>query len=252
MPHPSQLSLPAQVTSFRAGLWLPGVPTACRPSLPPAWWSVLRPPPMSPCRLSPAPAPFLGGWGRGGGGLLSALRRMHVASTMQAQGAALVPLRGGVCRVAPFVALCTLCTRPRCSLRRGLARRELPSGTALWFRALSLRPPNPAALSAEGTLSVLSLSSSLPLGVGAWGRGGLAVYPPLLAVCPLSAWGFSRATLFCPLCALRSRPRLRAPLYFPFSLLPPYPAALSFGGHGTRCVWHWGPGTGTLRARMAL
>ena len=131
-------------------------------------------PPPCPLAVSPPPPPLscVGGDVGGGAPLYSALRRMHVASTMQARGAALVPLRGGACRVAPFVALCTLCTRPRCPLRRGLAQRELPSGPALWFRALSLLPPHPAAVSAGGTLSVLSLSTSPSLGGGGVGGGG--------------------------------------------------------------------------------
>ena len=57
------------------------------------------PPPMSPRCLLAVLAPFLGGWRRRGWGgrasSLPVLWRKHVASTLQARGAALVPLQSG-------------------------------------------------------------------------------------------------------------------------------------------------------------
>ena len=102
VPRPSLLSFPAVARCL--AFFFPGRALATwrlhrlPPVSPPGVLVCPPPPPMSPrCPLAVL-APFLGGWrggGRGGAPLLSVLWRMHVASTVQARGAALVPLRGG-------------------------------------------------------------------------------------------------------------------------------------------------------------
>ena len=68
-------------------------------SLPPAFRSVLCPPPHVPSLSPRCPRPFFGWLGEkgvgGGASSLSVLWHKHVASTAQARGAALVPLQGG-------------------------------------------------------------------------------------------------------------------------------------------------------------
>ena len=166
-------------------LWLVGllcslffffcVSTARRPSLPPACRSVLcPPPPMSPRHLLAVLAPFLGGWGRrgwgGGAPSLSVLWRKHVASTVQARGAALVPLQvgggGGASRVAPVVALPILRSHPQWSPRWGLhGACFLRTRSCGPSRTLSPLPPHLAALSSGGGGAVRpSLPSSPTLG----------------------------------------------------------------------------------------
>ena len=116
------------------------------------------PPPTSPRCLLAVFAPFVGGWrSRGWGGGASSLPvpwREHVASTVQARGAALVPLQvggGGVSRVAYVVALPILRLHSRWSPCWGLH-----GACFLWARScgpsrtLSPLPPRPAALSSGG------------------------------------------------------------------------------------------------------
>ena len=100
-------------------------------------------PPHVPSLSPRCPRPFPGwvgakGVGGGGASSVSVLWRKHVASTVQARGAALAPLQGGggACRVAPVVALPTLHWHPRRSPLLGLARRLLP--TVVWSVPLPL------------------------------------------------------------------------------------------------------------------
>ena len=140
--------------------------------------SVPPPCPLATPSLSSPLSLVGGGVGSGGGGApsLSFFRRVHVAGTALARGAALVPLLGsGACRVAPVVALPTLRSLPRCPPRWGLhgacflrARSCGPS------RTLSPLPPHLAALSSGGGAAVRpSLPSSPTLGgAGVCGGGG--------------------------------------------------------------------------------
>ena len=205
---------------------------------------------------------------------LSVLWRKHVASTAQARGAALVPLQGGgggVCRVAPVVALPTLRSHPRCPPRWGLhgacflrARSCGPS------RTLSPLPPHLAALSSGGGggLSAPPYLHPPPLGgrrcVG--GGGGPCCLPFVARMsqagrkhgagtsrgtCPFAGWGACLVAPVVTLPTLRSHPRwsprwglhgactLWARSCGPsrtLSPLPPHPAALSSGGGGAFCA----------------
>ena len=153
--------------------------TARHSSLPPAFRSVLCPPPC-PLAVSSLSSPLSwvgGGEGGGGGGAssLPVLWRKHVASTAQARGAALVPLLvgGGACRVAPVVALPTLRWHPRWSPRWGLH-----GACSLWARScgpsrtLSPLPPHRAALSSGGGPRSATVIPHPRGGGGVWGGGG--------------------------------------------------------------------------------
>ena len=108
----------------------------------------------------------------GGASSLPVLWRKHVASTVQARGAALVPLQvgGGACCVAPVVALPTLRSHPRWSPRRGVH-----GACSLWARScgpsrtLSPLPLHPAALSSGGDPRSATVIPHPRGGGGMWG-----------------------------------------------------------------------------------
>ena len=128
--------------------------------------SFLHPPPLGGRRR-------VGGWG-------GACRFPFVALMSQARGAASVPLQGGgVCLVAPIVALSTL--HPPSRWSPGHARRVPSSGTVLWFVPLPL-PPQPCrvALGGGGRLSPPPYPLSPPSGGRGWvGGGGAPFSSPL-------------------------------------------------------------------------
>ena len=189
----------------RAGFRLPGAPTACRSSLPPALWSLLRPPhvPMpSPRRLRPLPGRVGVRW-RGGrpcclssGTCTLRARCRHEARHWPAGrgcpllglparfGSSLSPsVGGGVSRVAPFVALRTLCPYPwHVPPVGGKHGASTLRGTALLYLVLSLLPPHPSSLSVGGTPS--SSPSSGGWGVGGGGGGACCLFS---GVCTLRA-----------------------------------------------------------------
>ena len=137
------------------------------------------PPPHVPSLSPRCPRPFLG-WveekGVGGGASsLPILWRKHVASTVQARGAALVPVRGGggACCFAPVVALPTLRSHPRWSPRWGLhGACSLRARSCGPSRTLSLLPPHPAALSSGGGPRAATVIPHPPGGGGVCGGGG--------------------------------------------------------------------------------
>ena len=200
-------------TAFHAGPCHPGLPPCAvvlvpvfSLSSPGAWFASFvvfffclhRSPPVSSpgtsvCPLShphvpspppccPRPFPWWVGEKGVGAPSLSVLRRKHVASTAQAQGAALVPLQGrGACRVAPVVALPGLPSLPQCPPRWGLHGACFP--WAWWCgpsRTLSPLHLHLAALSSGGGAAVRpSLPSPPTLGgaevcVCGGGGGGLS------------------------------------------------------------------------------
>ena len=133
-----------------------GISTARHWSLPRAFRSVLCPPPCPPA-VSSLSAPLswvVGGEGGGGWGAssLSVLWRKHFASTVQARGAALVPLQGGgvlPCgsrRRPPYPAVAPPGS-PRWGLHGACSLRARSCGPS---RTLSLLPPHRAALSSGG------------------------------------------------------------------------------------------------------
>ena len=133
-------------------------------------------PPHVPSLSPRCPRPFLGwveekGAGGGGGGVLAVRPIVHVASTAQAQGAALVPpLGGGGCLVAPVVTLPFLRSHPRWSPHLGLHGACSPwvrsCGSSHTFVPL---PPHPAAVFSGG------------------GGGGVRIPLPSSPLSPLSS-----------------------------------------------------------------
>ena len=228
------------------------------------------PPPTSPRCLLAVLAPFLGGWRRRGWGegasSLPVLWRKHVASRVQARGAALVPLQGGggvPCgsrRRPSYPAFAPPVPPPP-----GFARRVLSTGTVVW----SVPHPLSAASQAcrfvlgggGGALSAPPYLHLPPLGGRrCGGGGGLVVFPSLhacrrhdastaqargAAPVRLQGGGPCHVAPVIALSTLRSHPRwsprwgshgacsLRARSCGPsrtLSPLPPHPAALSSGG----------------------
>ena len=178
VPRRSLLSFPAHalclLVSGPGSGCLASPPLAARLSLRRCGLSCVPPhvPLLSPRRPRPLPGRVEA---RGGGALVVCppvhARCEHDIGTRR--GTCLFfPLWGGNSRVAPFVALRTLCTRPWRSLRWGQARCEHSAGTALLYLALSLLLPHPAAFSVGGTHSVPSLSSSPSCGAGGVEGGG--------------------------------------------------------------------------------
>ena len=203
-------------------------------SLPPAFRSVLCPPPC-PLAVSSLSSPLSwvgGGEGGGGGGRprcpssgvsTSQARRRHEARHLS------LCRGGGACRVAPVVVLPTLRSHPRCPPRWGLhgacflrARSCGPSGT------LSPLPPHLAALSSGGGGGGGAVRPSLPssptLGgaeVCVW--GGKPCRHPFVArmsqarrkhgtgtwrgTCPSAGGGACRVAPVVALPTLRSHPR---------------------------------------------
>ena len=161
-------------------------------------WSVPHPHPAAPpsCRFAlgrggrclPLPSCIPHPWGGGGalGGAGGACRFPFVALMSQARGAASVSLHGGggVCLVAPVVALSTLRPPSRWSPRRGLhgacSLRARSCGSSRYRRL----PTLPRCPRGGGSL-VASPLPALPAlggaGMGGGGRCALFVSPPLHA-----------------------------------------------------------------------
>ena len=226
---------------------------------------------MSPRRLLAVLAPFLGGWGRRGGGAsaLSVLWRKHVASTAQARGAELVPLLwggGGLpcgSRRRPSYPAFAPSVPPPLGLHGACFLRARSCGPS---RTLSPLPPHLAALSSGGGGRCPPLPTFIPHpwgGGGVWaGGGGLVVFLSLhacrrhdastaqargAAPIPLQGGGACLVAPVVALPTLRSHPRWspRWGLHSTCSLqarpcgpsrtlspLPPHPAAMSSGGGG--------------------
>ena len=152
LPSPGASPFPAPLAALPGSCGVPSAPAVCPCSgalvsfvffslslfSPPGVSVCPLFPPTSPCCFPAVLAPFVGGWrsrGWGGGAsLLPVPWRKHVASTVQARGAALVPLQ-----VGGGGELCGSCRRPTFpavappvvpSLE--LARRVLPLGTVVW------------------------------------------------------------------------------------------------------------------------
>ena len=131
--------------------------------------------------------------GGGGAPLSSSLRSTHVAGTTQARRRhearhlSLCRGGGGACRVAPVVALPTLCSHPWWSPRWGLhSACSLRARSCGPSRTLSPPPPHPAASCSGGGGGGVGgafrppLPSSPTLGgaeVCGGGRGALVVFP---------------------------------------------------------------------------
>ena len=147
------------------------------------------PPPMSPRCVPAVLALFVRGrWrrGRGGGAFsLSALLRMHVGSTAQARGTALVPPLGGGLPFGSRRHPTLPAVAPPAAPPLGLARRVLPLGTVVWFVPHSRPSASPPCRGVLGggsaaryrrpscPLAVSPLPSPLSLvGVGGGGGGG--------------------------------------------------------------------------------
>ena len=185
--RPSLLSVPALAPWFAAfffcGLRLLGVSSARRPSLPPAFRSVLCPPPC-PLAVSSLSSPLSsagGGEGGGGGGRPRCLPSGVSTSRARCRHEARHCRGGGACRVAPVVALPTLRSHPRWSPRWGLyGACSLRARSCGPSRTLSPLPPHPAALSSGG---VRFSPSPTFIPHPWWGRrcvgggGGLVVFP---------------------------------------------------------------------------
>ena len=143
------------------------------------------PPPMSPRCLLAVLAPFLGGWRRrgwgGGASSLPVLWRKHVASTVQARGAALVPLQGGGGLAVWLPSSSYLpCGRTPSVPPLGLARRVLPLGTVVWSVPHPLSAASPPCRFVLGGGSAFRYRHPPPSG-GRWcvGGGGGGLSSPL-------------------------------------------------------------------------
>ena len=203
--------------------------------------------------LSPrCPRPFLGwveekGVGGGGGGSLSVLWRKHVASTVQAPGAALVPLQGGGLAVwlpsSPFLpCVCTPGAPPAgaCTARAsfGHGRVVRPASSLRCLPTLPLCPRG-----GGGALSAPPFLHPPPSGgVGVrGGGGGLVVFPSLHACLRHDAsTAQARGTALVPLHGGGGMPcgSRRRPLYPAFTppTVPPLGLARRVPSTGT-VVW---------------